>query len=206
MLGDRWANEFWYQFDQDTHFAPSRRLMDAYKAIGSHLGGDFKNGMRDKWLSLSRQPDYPRNFIRFVTPIARPLEVVSVAQLDIIDRFYPHYGKGIIDAFAYFAEGVLYDPRRTGVKAEVHTMDELAGYQTWHAYQRAMMFLNINRRRWEELAPVTGFAWAVQAVAKPQQRHVNPPLPPRVLRKFASEWLHRDQKQLDEAFQRSTPV
>jgi hypothetical protein len=200
MWGDRWANEFWFQFDEKTSLAPSRQLGGAYKAIGSYVGGDFKNGLRDRWLALSRLPEYPRNFISFLRPLAGPLEVVSAAQLEVIDRFYPG-GLGIVSAFAYFGEGVLYDPRRADIEAEVHTMDDLARYHTWHAYQRAMMFLGIDRRRWAELAPVTGFAWAVQSVAMPGQRRVNPPLPNRVLRRLARTWLTRDARELDEAFQ-----
>jgi hypothetical protein len=205
MLGDRWANEFWYQFDQETNFAPSRQLLNAYAAISSYVGGDLKSGMRAQWLTLSGRPEYPRNFISYVTPLARPLAVVSAAQLNVIDRFYPHYGRGIIDAFAYFGEGVLYDPRRVAMQEEVHTMNDLADYQTWHAYQRAMTFLDISRSRWEQLAPVTGFAWAVQAVAKPQQRKASPPLPPQVLRRLEAAWLHCSQQQLDDRFRRSTP-
>lgn len=201
MRGDRWANEFWYQFDEETSLAPSRRLRDAYKAIGSYVGGDIRSGLRDRWLSLSRLPEYPQNFISFVTPLAGPLEVVSSVQLQVIDRFYPCKGDGIVAAFASFGEGVLYDPRRAAIHHEVHTMDDLADYQTWHAYQRAMMFLGISRRRWEELAPVTAFAWAVQSLAMPEQRVVNPPLPAWLLNRLACTWLHRDQHELDEAFQ-----
>jgi hypothetical protein len=200
MQGDRLANEFWYQFDEETSLAPSSQLLDAYKAIGSHTGGGIK-GLRDRWLSLSRLPEYPQNFISFVTPLAGPLEVVSSVQLQVIDRFYPCKSDGIVAAFAFFGEGVLYDPRRTDIGQEVHTMDDLAAYHTWHAFQRAMMFLDIDRRRWEELAPVTAFAWAVQSVAMPGQRVVNPPLPASVLDRLAATWLCRDQRELDEAFQ-----
>jgi hypothetical protein len=201
MRGDRKANEFWYRFDEELSLAPSRRLTAAYKAIGSHVGGDIKNGLRGRWLALSRLPEYPRNFISFVKPLAGALEVVSAAQLEVIDRFYPAGGSGIVAAFAYFGQGVLYDPRRADIRAEVHTMGDLTGYHTWHAYQRAMMLLGIDRRRWAELAPVAGFAWAVQSVAMPGQRVVNPPLPERVMKRLAYSWLTRDQSELDEAFQ-----
>lgn len=48
MSGDRWANEFWYQFNQETGFEPSPRLLDAYQAIGDHVGGDLKSGLREQ--------------------------------------------------------------------------------------------------------------------------------------------------------------
>lgn len=200
MHGDRWANEFWYQFNEETELAASSQLLDAYQVIASHTGGSIR-GLRDRWLSLSRLPGYPQNFISFVTPLAGPLEIVSSVQLKVIDRFYPCKSEGITAAFAFFGEGVLYDPRQTDIGHEVHTMDDLADYHTWHAFQRAMMFLGINRHRWEELARLTAFAWAVQSVAMPGQRVVNPPLPASVLNRLASTWLCLDQRELDEAFQ-----
>ena len=201
MSGDRRANEFWYQFDQETGFEPSPRLLDAYQAIGAHVGGDIKNGLREQWLSLSKQPEYPRNYISFVAPLAEPLAVVSEAQLSVIDRFYPRFNSQIIAAFAYFGQGVLYDPRRADRGSEVHMMDELVAYHTWHAYQRAMMFLGINSHRWEQLAPVTAFTWAVQSVAMPQMREINPPLPRPLLNRLARNWLTRDLRELDAAYQ-----
>lgn len=201
MSGDRRANEFWYQFNQETGFEPSPRLLDAYQAIEAHVGGDTTGGLRGQWLSLSKQPEYPRNYISLVAPLAKPLVVVSEAQLSVIDRFYPRFGDQIIAAFADFGQGVLYDPRRADKGSEVHMMDELVGYHTWHAYQRAMMFLDINRHRWEQLAPVTAFAWAVQSVAMPKMREINQPLDRPLLNRLARNWLTRDLRQLDAAYQ-----
>jgi hypothetical protein len=204
MCGNRLANEFWYTFDRELSLAPCQELRDAYSEIASHVGGNSRYGLRDRWLTMSRKPEYPHNFISFVAPLAGPLKVVSAAQFSVLDRFYPNE-RGVVEAFAAFGQGVLYDPRRAEMKAEVHTMDDLMGYHTWHAYQRAMMFLGISRSRWECLAPVTGFAWAVQSVARPRQRAVNPPLPSRTLKTLARTWLPRGQRELDEAFQ-STPT
>lgn len=201
MSGDRWANEFWYRFNEETGFEPSPRLLEAYEAIQAHVGGDLKSGLRNKWLSLSKEPEYPRNYTSFVAPLVEPLKVVSEAQLSVMDRFYPCFGRQIIAAFAYFGQGVLFDPRRADRGSEVHMMDDLADYHTWHAYQRAMMFVGVDRHRWRQLAPVTAFAWAVQSVAMPQQREINPPQPRPLMKRLARNWLTRDMCELDAAYQ-----
>src|SRR5437667_4821469 len=62
MLGDRKANEFWYQFDQTTKFAATQETLDVYTAIQAHLGGSLVQTFRDKSLDMSASPDYPYNF------------------------------------------------------------------------------------------------------------------------------------------------
>lgn len=201
MSGDRWANEFWYRFNLETGFEPSPQLLAAYRDIAAHVGGDMKNGLRAQWFALSGRPEYPHNYLSFVAPLAEPLAVVSQAQLSVVDRFYPRFGHQVIAAFAYFGEGVLFDPRRADRGSEVHMMDDLADYHTWYAYQRAMILLGIDRHRWERLAPVTAFAWAVQSVAKPKMREINPPLPRPLLTRLARNWLPLGLRELDAAYQ-----
>jgi hypothetical protein len=107
-----------------------------------------------------------------------------------------------VRAFEYFAEGVLYDPRRP--QDPVHVMDGVpvpVGYPVWHAYARAMMLLGIDTRHWREVLPVIAFGCALQLKAKPNLTKVNPPLPPSVVRKTAAETLPLNTRQLDVFYQ-----
>ncbi len=75
------------------------------------------------------------------------------------------------------------------------------GYHVWHVYLRAMMFLDIDWRRWRELDPMIAYAWALQSVAKPDPNKVNLPLPHKTVSRLAAAWLPRTPEQLDVAFQ-----
>ncbi|MGA6164581.1 hypothetical protein [Amycolatopsis magusensis] len=81
-------------------------------------------------------------------------------------------------------------------------MDDVppVGYHIWHAILQAMMFLDIDRVRWAAMDPLIAFAWAVQAVAKPQPREVDPPLPRATVRDLAISWLPRKPERLDRDF------
>jgi hypothetical protein len=201
MLGDRRANEFWYQFDDTMFFSRSQEVDDAYTVIINYLGGDLERPFREKWLELSKLPDYPENFTAFVTPLRQPLTVLSRTQLGVFDAFYRRRDPRLIAAFSYFGQGVLFDPRRADIASEVHTMDYPEAYQLWHVYLRAMMFLHIDRRRWAEIAPLNGFSWAVFSVARPNQHVVSPPLPRETVLRLAASWLPRSAERLDIDFQ-----
>ena len=204
MLGDRRANEMWYVLDERTYYHPAPEVVDAYGAVGALVGGENPFfGMWDRWLELSAQPDYPRNFAAFVAPVKPALTLLSRLQLGTFDEFYPPNSRGFVDALAWFAQGVLFDPRRPPADA-VHTMGALPYYHSWHAYLRAMMFLDISRDRWARIDPVVGFAWAVQSVAKPALDHVNPALPTHTVLRLAASWLPRSPERLDHDF-RSSP-
>jgi hypothetical protein len=206
MLGDRKANEFWYQFDQATRFAPSDEILGAYAAIQDHLGGSLVQTFRDVWLDMSAAADYPNNFTAFVTPIKAPLELLSRTQLGVMDQFYRPNSPEFVEAFALFGQGVLFDPRRADVESEVHTMDRTPpiGYHGWHSYLRAMMFLGISTARWTCIDPVIAYAWAIQSTSKAGTRTVSRPLPPATLARLAVKWLPRTSTQLDQDF-RSIP-
>jgi hypothetical protein len=205
MLGDRRANEMWYQFDERAFYHPSQEIIDAYGVIGARVGGDnFVFGFRDRWLELSALPEYPRNYTAFVAPLKPQLTLLSRLELDSFDRFYAPSGPRFVEAFSFFGQGVLFDPRRADVQDEVHTMGDFPFYHGWHAYLRAMMFLNISCDRWARIDPVIAFAWAVQSTAKPSTRVVNPPLPRETIARLAASWLPRSPDRLDHDF-RSTP-
>jgi len=201
LLGDRLANEFWFTFDQTTLFDPSQEMADALYAVFSYFPPGAEVAIYSVWVEMVKSSDYPENFISYMTPIKQPLTVLSRVQLEVFDQFYCRRDPRIIDAFSYFAQGVLYDPRHP--LKPVHTMDGQPpqGYHVWHAFMRAFMFLGIDRRRWEDFNPINAFAWAVQSVAKPSEYQVNPPLPRGTVRQLKRDWLPRRPRRLDIDFQ-----
>jgi hypothetical protein len=207
MLGDRRANEVWYRLDEVALYRPSADLVAAYRAIAQHVGGNIESGFRGVWQDMSRTAGYPDNFAAFMEPIKEPLSVVSHIQLTVFDGLYRRCDPRLVSAFADFGQGVLYDPRRESVHSPVHTMDSRPGqpplgYHTWHAYMRAMMLVGVDRHRWETFAPLNGFAWALQSLARPSMDEPSPPLPRETVLRQAARWLPRGMRQLDAEFQR----
>ncbi|SMD26437.1 hypothetical protein SAMN05661093_10020 [Kibdelosporangium aridum] len=208
MLGDRKANEFWYEFDNVALFDASPEMLAAYDAINNYTGGPdfFTFTLLNRWLEAIASPGYPHTYTDYVTPIREPLQVISGVQLSVMDKYYRPYSREIVDAYAYFGQGVLFDPRRTDFEAEVHTMDgdPPIGYHVWYAIQRAMMLLGIDTARWVRISPLVGFAWALQSIAKPNHRSPNPGLPMAQVNRLAAQWLPKSVNKLDQDF-RSTP-
>ncbi|MDO0915386.1 hypothetical protein QQM39_32600 [Streptomyces sp. DT2A-34] len=199
MLGDRRANELWYLFDETTLYNVAPELEQAYTDIATALGDKWERAIFDTWMAMAKTSDYPNNFIEYVTPIKQPLQVLSKAQLGVFDSLYKPYGRGLVGAFADFAQGVLYDPRRA---RPVHTMNgnPPPGYHIWFIFMRAMMLLDVDRPRWERIAPVNAMAWALQTIAKPTQMEVKEPLPRAVVAREAAKWLPRSVPRLDRDF------
>ncbi|MGW7514225.1 hypothetical protein ACWGJ2_01360 [Streptomyces sp. NPDC054796] len=191
MLGDRRANDFWYQFDEVTYFQQSPEIAAAYEAIGAHVGGNPLKGVRDAWTELSRSSGYPASFATFLRPVRDALQVLSSAQVGVFETYYRKDPRGVFATMSYFAQGVLFDPRRAPVESEVHTMDgdPPLSYHTWHAYSYANVLLGIDRRFWTSFIPLNGFAWGLQMTAKPDTRTVNPPQPRDVVARMAASWL-----------------
>jgi hypothetical protein len=210
MLGDRLANEFWYQFDEVTYFKQSPQLKAAYDAIGQHVGGNPLKGVREGWIRLSGDSDYPNSYAAFLRPVRDALQVVSSAQIGVFETYYGKNPHGVFDTMSYFAQGVLFDPRRAPVESEVHTMDGRPplNYHTWHAYSYADVLLGIDRRFWTAFIPFNGFAWGLQLRAEPDTRKVNPAQPRRVVARMAASWLPGGMERTDARlleFHRSEP-
>jgi hypothetical protein len=201
MRGDRYANEFWNEFDNATLFQQSPAVRDAFVAIEEYLATSPPppRSIIVRWQEMQQSTGYPDNFIAYMAPVTGPLGVLSGAQATVFDAFFRPHDPRLVPAFADFAQGVLYDPRHT---PPVHTMgsEPPVGYHVWHIFMRAMMFLGIDPERWHRIAPINGFAWAVQSIAKPVQTEVNPPLPNKTVRELARGWLRRDLDELDTAF------
>lgn len=191
MLGDRRANEFWYQFDEVTYFRQSPQLKAAYEAVGKHVGGNPLKGVYEAWIRLSGRSGYPDSYADYLRPVRDALQVISTAQTGVFETYYGKNPNGIFDTMSYFAQGVLFDPRRAPTESEVHTMDgdPPLNYHTWHAYSYANVLLGVDRRFWSAFIPLNGFAWGLQLRAKPDNRKVNPPQPRRVVARMAASWL-----------------
>lgn len=203
MLGDRKANELWYQLDEIALYHPAQEVQDAYAVLFPFIQQNAPEGLPAKWRALNLEPGYPHNYAEFVKPLEQPLRTLSALQLG--NCFYRGDEDGLTRAFAAFGQGILFDPRRADVESEVHTMDgdPPSGYHFWHAVQRAQMVLDIDRRRWARITPMLGFAWALQSIARPDHRHVNPGLPREQVRAQARYWLPRSTTQLDRDFHAS---
>jgi hypothetical protein len=199
MLGDRRANEMWYLLDQATLYHPSQEFTDAYHALVAQYGGGWDNTWLSTWRRTVTTPGYEADFTEFVAPARGPLKTMSRVQLEVFDAVYRPRDPRLVRAFAEFGQGMLYDPRTEAL--HIMTGRPPGGYPVWHVVMRAMMFLDIDRRRWAHFAPLNAFGCAVQLEADPDLEHVNPPLPARTVRRLAAHWLPRGVTQLDQDFQ-----
>jgi hypothetical protein len=205
MLGDRHENEFWYQFDSASLYERTPEMTAALTEMQVYFRQTLPVGQQiwDLFAAYTLSPDYPANFVDYMTPIASPLRVISTVEAEVFDAFWRRRDPRLVAAFADFGQGILYDPRRS---PPVHTMGSVppVGYHLWHVIMRAMIYLGIDPPRWRFIAPLNGFGWAVQSVAKPDQYAVNPGLPARTVRSLERQWLCRGLDDLDVAF-RSFP-
>lgn len=204
MLGNRRANEMWYQMDQKTLYAPVPGIVPAYLAINTYAAkyGGVDIGPLVVWLMTYKANGYPQSFRKWATPIRKPIAFISNVLLSNFDDYYSLCSPNLVNAFAWFGEGVLFDPRRIKKGDPVHTMDSYPPipYPVWYAYARAMMVLGISPTQWEYLAKLIGYACAVQIIAHPSQKHVNPPLKPWLIRQMADVMLSLDISELDRYF------
>ncbi|RSM85565.1 hypothetical protein DMH04_16710 [Kibdelosporangium aridum] len=201
MLGDRRANEMWYQFDEVAFYNASPEIQETYARLTAHVGvPNFVDGFRDVWLDLSAKPGYPDTYADFARPVRRELQTLSTLQLTSFDTYYSPNSTRFVDAFGWFGEGVLFDPRRAALEQQVHTMVPITNYHGWHAYLRAMMLLGVDTARWARINPVIGFAWAVQSVANPSANTPNPSLPVGTVSALRASWLPRTPDRLDRDF------
>jgi hypothetical protein len=72
MLGDRRANELWYQLDEISLYHPSQEVQDAYAVLFPFIQQNAPEGLYEKWRELSREPAYPKNYAEFAKPVEGP--------------------------------------------------------------------------------------------------------------------------------------
>ena len=114
MLGNRRANEMWYQLDQKTLYDPVPGIRQAYLAINKYAAkyGGVDVGPLVVWLMTYKAPGYPGSFRSWAAPIAKPLAFISDVLLSNFEDYYSLCSTNLVNAFGWFGEGVLYDPRR----------------------------------------------------------------------------------------------
>ncbi|MFF4570657.1 Tat pathway signal sequence domain protein [Streptomyces sp. NPDC001410] len=203
MVGDRWANEFWYQYDEMSYYTPSQEMKDAVTAITTPFGGFTKT--YDAWLATRKSGRYPRSFLELIQPNKDAFEVLSRNQLAVYDQFYGRDPRGLVFAFQEFGQGTLFDPRRP-VGQKVHMMnytppEPTHAYHRWHPFLAGFVLLGIEPRWWTHVNRLAGAAWELQSLAQPITDHTdNPHLPKHTVRHITAKWLRRDRDELDAAF------
>ncbi|NEC92588.1 Tat pathway signal sequence domain protein [Streptomyces sp. SID12501] len=206
MVGDRWANEFWYEYDEMSYYTPSQEMKDAVGAIITPFGGFTKT--YDAWVATRTSGRYPRSFLELIQPNKAAFEVLSREQIKVYDRFYGNDPQGLVLAFQEYGQGTLFDPRRP-VGQKVHMMNYTPpspthAYHRWHPFLAGFALLGIERRYWTHINRLAGTAWELQSLAQPiTDRPDNPHLPRHTVRHITAKWLCRDRQELDTAFDAS---
>ncbi|GAA2932211.1 Tat pathway signal sequence domain protein [Streptomyces mexicanus] len=204
MVGDRWANEFWYQYDEISYFNPSQEMKDAVAAITTPFGGFTQT--YDAWLATRRSGRYPRSFLETIRPVKDAFEVLSRNQKAVYEQFYGHDPRGLVLAFQEFGQGTLFDPRRPAGE-KVHMMnytppEPTHAYHRWHPFLAGFVLLGMEPRWWTHINRLAGAAWELQSLAQPIIDHDdNPHLPRRTVHHITAKWLRRDRAELDAAFE-----
>jgi hypothetical protein len=189
------AMDFWFDFDNRFHDAPSPEAIQAMIGLGDMdaLADTFVQRVGEGAVSTSYKDD--------VAPLRATLVALSALQLAAFDDHF--HGDDELQrlAFEHFGQGDLFDVRRSG--NEVHMMDAgltpPIGYHRWWAILRAMTVLDIDAARWQAIGRHVALAWAVQSEARPRQGMHNTPLPPARLAALRAFWLARTDTEIDAA-------
>ncbi|WP_419995123.1 Tat pathway signal sequence domain protein [Streptomyces boninensis] len=203
MVGDRKANEFWYQYDEMSYYTPTPELQAAVGAVVAPFG-KFEE-IWDSWLKLYQGRKYPYSFAELLAPNRDALKVISDAQREVFSRFYGRDPRGLVFAFQEYGQGTLYDPRR-GEGQKVHMMNYTPpnpthAYHRWHPFLRAFQIMDVDRHYWTQVHRLVGTAWELQSIAQPvTDRNDNPHLPRRQVRHVTNKWLRRPARHFDAAF------
>ncbi|MEV5799080.1 Tat pathway signal sequence domain protein [Streptomyces collinus] len=206
MVGDRWANEFWYQYDEMSYYTPSQEMKDAVAAITTPFGGFTKT--YDAWAATRQGGRYPRSFLELIQPNKDAFEVLSRNQRAVYDKYYGRDPHGLVFAFQEFGQGVLFDPRRPAGQ-KIHMMnytppEPTHAYHRWHPFLAGFVLLGIEPRWWTHVNRLAGVAWELQSLAQPiTDLDHNPHLPRHTVRHITAKWLRRDRAELDAAFDAS---
>lgn len=203
LVGDRWASEFWYDYDEMSYYTPSAEMKAAVAAITAPFGGFTKS--YDAWLATRQGGRYPRSWMELIQPNKAHFELLSREQKKVYDKWYGHDPKGLVFAFQEFGQGTLFDPRRPAGN-KVHMMnytppEATHAYHRWHAYLQSFQLLGIDRRFWGHINRLAGAAWELQSIAKPvNDANDNKHLPRHVVRHVTDKWLCRSDEKVTKAF------
>jgi hypothetical protein len=208
MRGDRRANELWYAYEMAFAYTPSEEVVAAYAELDAAAQGSPLS-LLDLYIQTREQGTYPELYLERVLRARHAFEVFSRTQLELFDRYYPHDERALVWAFVHMGNGVLYDPRMPHPN-EIHmmTMDNTSAdgrtttsYHFWHAVNRALTLLDIDRARWQRLDRLVGLGWDVQSTMKPAPDRVNPPIDRRTAARMIRRWECRTPAEMDRAFQ-----
>ncbi|MGW3088508.1 Tat pathway signal sequence domain protein [Streptomyces sp. NPDC001108] len=203
MVGDRRANEFWYEYDERFYFNPTPEASEAVAAIVKPLGGFTK--VDTAWAETRSGGRYPRSFLELVRPNRDAFVLLSDLQRDVYREFYGDDPRGLVRAFQDFGQGVLFDPRRAPGE-KVHMMnftppDFTHAYHRWQPFLAGFRLLDIDVTWWTHINRLAGLAWELQSLAQPAiDANDNKHLPRRTVDGLTRKWLHRTPDQLDRAF------
>ncbi|MCX5193839.1 Tat pathway signal sequence domain protein [Streptomyces sp. NBC_00249] len=203
LVGDRWASEFWYDYDQMSYYTPSDEMKAAVGAITAPFGGFTKS--YDAWAATRKGGRYPRSWMELIEPNRAHFEVLSRCQKAVYDKWYHHDPKGLVFAFQEFGQGTLFDPRRPAGN-KVHMMnftppDFTHAYHRWHPYLQSFQLLGIDRSFWAHINRLVGAAWELQSLAQPKtDANDNKHLPKHVVNRVTAKWLVRSNDRINKAF------
>ncbi|MFJ3877354.1 Tat pathway signal sequence domain protein [Streptomyces sp. NPDC090077] len=203
LVGDRWASEFWYDYDEMSYYNPTAEMKAAVGAITAPFGGFTKS--YDAWVATRKGGRYPRSWTEIIQPNRAHFELLSREQKKVYDKWYGRDPKGLVFAFQEFGQGTLFDPRRPAGN-KVHMMNytpptPTQAYHRWHAYLQSFQLLNIDRRFWAHINRLTGMAWELQSIGKPvNDANDNKHLPRHVVNKVTAKWLCRSDAKVTAAF------
>ncbi|TDV49674.1 hypothetical protein [Actinophytocola oryzae] len=208
MRGDRRANELWYAYEMEFSYAPSAEVVAAYGELDAAAQGSPLS-LLDLYIQTREQGTYPESYLDRIRRARHAFEVFSVVQLDLFDRYYPRDERALAWSFVHMGNGVLYDPRMPHPN-EIHmmTMDNTSAdgktttsWHFWHAVNRGLTLLGIDRARWNRLDRLVGLGWEVQSTTKPAVGQVNPPIACHTAERLIRRWECRTPGEMDRAFQ-----
>ncbi|MFJ1885697.1 MULTISPECIES: Tat pathway signal sequence domain protein [unclassified Streptomyces] len=203
MVGDRRANEFWYEYDERFYFNPTPESVEAVDAIVKPLGGFTK--VDSAWAATRSDGRYPRSYLELIRPNRDAFVLLSNAQRDVYREFYGNDPEALVRSFQDFGQGVLFDPRRSAGN-KVHMMnftppDFTHAYHRWHPFLAGFRLLDIDVKWWTHINRLAGVAWELQSIGQPViDANDNKRLPRRTVHGVTRKWLHRSPDQLDTAF------
>ncbi|MFD8824107.1 Tat pathway signal sequence domain protein [Streptomyces sp. NPDC059605] len=203
MVGDRRANEFWYEYDERFYYHPTPELSEAVDVICKPFG-DFTK-IDSGWAATRTGGRYPRSYLELIRPNRDAFQLLSDAQREVYREFYRHDPQGLVHAFQLFGQGVLFDPRRPAGN-KVHMMnftppDFTHAYHRWHPFLAGFRLLDIDAQWWTHINRLAGTAWELQSLGRPvTDANDNKPLPRRTVHGITRKWMHRSPRQLDRAF------
>ncbi|MEU8772403.1 Tat pathway signal sequence domain protein [Streptomyces sp. NPDC048606] len=203
MVGDRWANEFWYEYDERFYYTPTPELSAAVGAITGQFGGFTKS--YDAWVATRQGGRYPRSWVELIKPYRKEFQLLSRAQKEVYEQFYGRDPRGLIFAFQEFGQGTLFDPRRPAGN-KVHMMNYTPpnpthAYHRWHPFLQSFQLLDIDKAWWSHVNRLVGAAWELQSIGKPvNDANDNKHLPKRVVHQVTTKWLLRSNDRVNKAF------